>query len=126
MKAYLSLSTLFWLIRQFFIPNPFDAFGEGITVMISGAPVLLTPETLNWIAGGVLPLFTFAIVGRYYVKNSDPVAGSCMYMIFFCVHTGLLHLMALAYPAIWLIVLIFVVYIALHIAVRLRMNEIGY
>ena len=126
MKAYISLSALFWFIRQFFIPNPFEVLGEGITVMIRGAPVLLTPDVLNWIAGGVIPAFTFFIVGLYYIKNSDPVAGSCMYMIFFCVHTGLLHLMALAYPAIWLIVLIFVVYIALHVAVLIRMNEIGY
>ncbi len=122
MKLYSILSFLFWIIRQFFIPNPFEVLGDGITLMINGTPLLLTPDTLNWIAGFGLPAFTFAIVGLYYLRGSEPAAGSILYMVFFCVHTGILHLMSLAYPAIWLIILIGVVYIGLHIAALSLIN----
>ena len=126
MKAYLSLSTLFWLIRQYAIPNPFDALGEGLTITIGEAPLLLTPEVLNWIADPIIGAITFGIVGLYYLKGSDPEFGSFLYMVFYAVHIGLLYLMAWAYPAMWLIALIGIVYIGLHIAALIRMNEIGY
>ena len=126
MKAYISLSTLFWLIRQYAIPNPFDALGEGLTITIGEAPLLLTPEVLNWIADPIIGAITLGIVGLYYLKGSDPELGSVLYMIFYAVHIGLLYLMAWAYPAIWLIAIIGIVYIGLHIAAFIRMNEIGY
>lgn len=64
-----------------------------------------------------MPAFTFGTVGIYYSSGEEPAFGSILYMVFFCIHTGILYLMSLAYPAIWLIVLIGVVYIGLHIAV---------
>lgn len=106
------------------MPNPFEVLGEGITVVISGAEVLLTPDTLNWIAGGVLPIITFIVVGIYYVSRSCPAWGSILYMFFFCLHTGLLYLMSAAYPSTFLIVLIFVGYIALHVGVNVLGNKI--
>ena len=114
---YHILSVVLWLIRQFFIPNPFEVLGDGITIMLGNSPLLLTPDILNWIAGLVLPAFTFGTVGIYYSSGEEPAFGSILYMVFFCIHTGILYLMSLAYPAIWLIVLIGVVYIGLHIAV---------
>lgn len=120
---YKILSTLFWFIRQFAIPNPFEVLGDGITVMLDETPLLLTPECLNWIAGLGLPAFTFAVVGLYYSRGEGASWGSFLYMVFFCVHTGILLLMSLAYPAIWLIVLIGVIYIGLHIAVITLINR---
>ena len=112
---YGTLSGIFWFIRQFLMPNPFDVLGEGITVAIGGAPFLLSPDALNWIAGLFLPAFTFAVVGLYYARYSFPALGSILYMIFFCLHTFILYLMSWAYPSIFLIVLIGVVYIGLHV-----------
>lgn len=109
------MSALLWAVRQFFMPNPFEALGEGLEVVLNEVPILLTPDILNWIAGLGLPAFTFLIVGLYYVGGSAPVAGSLLYMFFFCVHTGILHLMCLAYPVTWLIVLIAVAYIGIHL-----------
>ena len=117
------MSTLLWFVRQFAIPNPFEVLGEGVTVMLGETPLLLTPEILNWIAGLGLPALTFAVVGIYYSRGEFPSWGSFLYMVFFCVHTGILHLMSLAYPAVWLIVLIGVVYIGLHIAVITLINR---
>ena len=112
---YLTVATIFWAIRQFFMPNPFEILGEGITVTIANAPVLLSPDTLNWIAGLFLPALTFALVGRYYSRGSFPALGSVLYMVFFCIHTFILYLMSWVYPSMFLVVLIPLVYIGLHI-----------
>ena len=117
------LSTIFWIIRQFFLPNPFEVLGEGIIVTLGGAPLLLTPEILNWIAGLVLPALTFIVVGIYYSRGEFPSLGSFLYMVFFCVHTGILYLMSLVYPAIWLVILVGVIYIGLHITVITLINK---
>ena len=97
------------------MPNPFEVLGDGITIVISGSEILLTPDILNWVAGGVLPTITFIVVGIYYARRSCPAWGSILYMVFFCIHTGLLYLMCMAYPFIFLMVLIVFGYIALHI-----------
>lgn len=114
-KLYKKLSVLFWFIRQFCMPNPFEVLGEGVTVVLNEVPILLTPDILNWIAGLGLPTFTFIIVGLYYISGSAPAAGSLLYMFFFCVHTGILYLMCLAYPANWLVVLISIAYLGVHL-----------
>lgn len=114
-KIYSALATIFWLVRQFAIPNPFEALGDGITIMIGEAPLLLTPEILNWIADPIIAAITFGVVGLYYIKGSEPALGSILYMLFYAIHIGLLYLMLSVYPISWLMVLIGVVYIGLHI-----------
>ena len=123
-KLYLTLAGIFWAIRQFFMPNPFEVLGEGITVTIADAPILLSPDVLNWIAGLFLPAITFGIVAWYYRKGSFPVLGSILYMIFFCIHTFILYLMSWAYPSIFLIVLIAVAYIGLHVGFEILRRKI--
>ena len=114
-KIYSALATIFWLVRQFVIPNPFEALGDGITIMIGEAPLLLTPEILNWIADPIIAAITFGVVGLYYIKGSEPALGSILYMVFYAVHIGLLYLMLSVYPIVWLMVLIGLAYIGLHI-----------
>ena len=114
-KVYSTLATIFWLVRQFAIPNPFEALGEGLTITIGEIPLLLTPEILNWIADPIIAAITFGVVGLYYIKGSEPALGSILYMFFYAVHIGLLYLMLSVYPIIWLMVLIGVIYFVLHI-----------
>ncbi len=83
--------------------------------MIGEAPLLLTPEILNWIADPIIAAITFGVVGLYYIKGSEPALGSILYMFFYAVHIGLLYLMLSVYPIIWLMVLIGIIYIGLHI-----------
>lgn len=122
---YGTISLVFWFVRQFLLPNPFAILGEGITITLGGAPVLLSPVTLNWIAGVFLPALTFAIVGLYHRRGSSSVRGSILYMIFFLIHIGVLHLMAWAYPSIFFMVLIVVVYAAVHIGCAILGSEKG-
>ena len=116
LKLYGFLATIFWLIRQFAIPNPFDVLGEGLTITIGDAPLLLSPELLNWIADPIIAAFTFGIVGLHYIKRSNPAWGSIMYMFFYALHVGLIYWVIPIYPAVWLMVLIGIAYVGLHIA----------
>ena len=52
------------------------------------------------------------------------VAGSALYMVFYAVHVGLMYPILLAYPRGWLIALILVVYIAVHVFVRRKIDGI--
>ena len=114
-KIYTTLATIFWLIRQFLIPNPFEVLGEGITMTSKGISILLTPELLNLLADPIIFGITFGIVGFYYVSGSAPALGSFLYMFFYCVHIAGIYLLLSIYPTMWLIVLILVIYVALHI-----------
>lgn len=104
------------LIRQFAIPNPFEALGEGIIISLGDVPFTLTPEILNWIADPIIFSVTFGIVGLYYRKGSAPALGSFLYMLFYCVHIGLLYWVLSMYPTVWQMVLIGCLYVALHIS----------
>lgn len=125
-KVYYVLSGLFWAIRQFGAPNPFEILAPGITVKLNGASIFLTPDVLNWIAGCILPTITFGVVGLYYVSGSFPELGSFLYMFFFVIHSSILSLMASVYPNYWLLALIAVVYIGIHIGIIKLQNHLAW
>lgn len=97
------------------MPNPFDTLGEGLVITIESTPIVLSPELLNWLADPIIAGFTFAIVGLYYIRSSNPSLGSILYMVFYAIHLGLLYLISSAYPTMWLMVLIGIAYIGLHV-----------
>lgn len=97
--------------------------GDGLTIMIGEAPLLLTPEILNWIADPIIVAITFGVVGLHYIKGSEPALGSILYMFFYAVHIGLLYLMLSVYPMVWVMVLIGAVYIGLHVGASLLSNN---
>ena len=106
------------------MPNPFKVLGDGIIATIRGSEILLTPDLLNWIAGAILPAFTFLIVGMYYISGSCPAAGSILYMVFFCLHTFILYLLSWVYPSIFLMILILLAYIALHVGIGIAKDKL--
>lgn len=112
-------------IRQFVLENPFEALGEGVEVIISGVPVLLTPEVLNYIAEPFMHMITFGVVGIYYARGTWPAAGSLLYLIFYCVHTFVLWLMSLAGFTTWGVVIILFVYVAAHIGINVLLNRVS-
>jgi len=111
---YKLIAAISILIRQFCIPNPFDALGDGLIVNIGETSILLPPGVLNWVAEPIMHMVTFAIVGLYYDRGSAPALGSFLYLLFYCVHTFLLWLMSLAGFSTWAVVVIVVLYIACH------------
>ena len=118
---YAVVAAVFSFVRQFLIPNPFDALGEGLTITVSGLPVLLTPVILNLAAEPMIYAVTFGVVKLYYRGGSAPALGSALYMLFYWIHTGLLRYILAAYPSIWLIMLMVAVYVGIHgIAVTVK------
>ena len=109
---------MFWLVRQFAIPNPFDALGEGLIITIGESTMALSPELLNWIADPVIFAITFFVVGLYYTKGSLPVLGSFLYMFFYAVHIGMLYLLLTIYPLIWLMVILVVLYVCAIVGLK--------
>ena len=105
------MATIFWIVRQFTIPNPFDALGEGLTIKLGESVVLLTPDLLNWVADPIIFAITFGVVGLYYTKGSEPALGSILYMFFYAVHIALLYLLLTIYPLIWLMVIVVIIYV---------------
>lgn len=111
---YKLIAAISILIRQFCIPNPFDALGDGLIVNIEETSILLPPGVLNWVAEPFMHMVTFVIVGLYYDRGSAPALGSFLYLLFYCVHTFLLWLMSLAGFSTWAVVVIVALYIACH------------
>lgn len=120
---YKFIAAISILIRQFCIPNPFEALGDGLGVNIGETSMLLPSGVLNWIAEPFMHAVAFAIVGLYYHRGSDPAVGSFLYLLFYCIHTFLLWLMSLAGFATWAVILIVVLYIGCHIGVKWLQNR---
>ena len=120
---YKLIATISIFIRQFYIPNPFEALGDGLVVNMGEISMLLPPEALNWAAEPIMHGITFVIVGLYYERGSAPALGSFLYLIFYCIHTFLLWLMSVAGFATWAITLIVVLYIGCHIGVKWLQNR---
>ena len=69
---YKLIAAISILIRQFCLPNPFEALGDGLTVNIGEALILLTPRVLNLLAEPFMHAVAFAIVGLY-VSVQNPL-----------------------------------------------------
>ena len=42
-KLYKLIAVIFFIIRQFYIPNPFDALGDGYTLYVNQIPFIIPP-----------------------------------------------------------------------------------
>ena len=95
----LSLYGLFSLIsvivRQFFLPNPFDCFGYNAVL-------------INWIAEPILQVIAYALVGLVYCRGSFPALGSILYLITYAALVGILWLMGIFTFAWWWVAIIIV------------------
>ena len=110
------------LIRQFCIPNPFDALSDSLVVTVGETPILLSSEVLNLIAEPIMHVMTFFVVGLYYDRGSAPTLGGFLYLLFHCIHMFLLWLMSLSGFSAWAVVPIIVLYIVIHV-VLMRLRE---
>lgn len=111
------------IVRQFYVPNPFEALEGGLGVTLYNNQVILGPECLNLITEPLMHVITFSVVGLYYDRGSAPALGSVLYLLFYCIHTFILWLMSLTSFAHWAVILILGTYVGCHVAlVRLRMR----
>ena len=105
------------IIRNAFLPNPFEPLGD-IVINIASASFTITPDLLNWIIEVPLHLFTFAVVGLYYLKGSCPSIGSIFYLIFYVVHVFLIYICSWFGFSWIVIIVVLLLYVVLHIGVN--------
>ena len=99
-----------FLIRQFVLPNPFTPFGNSAVL-------------INLIVGGVFVPLSYFMVGLIYERGSEPAWGSILFTIVYAINTCVTYLVCLAYPTVWLMVLIAVAYFALYLFVAYKIRE---
>ena len=123
---YSIIAWISYLVRTFCLPNPFEFLGDSFVVDILGVTITMNPFMLNFlVVSPLLHIITYAVVGLYYSRGSDPAKGSFLYLLFYCIHAGLLYLMGLFGFASWAIALILVVYIAAHIGYNSLKNRLS-
>lgn len=110
MYKFISLVSL--IIRQFCLPNPFEALEFGYLINIIIEPLLY--------------LMTYTVVGLYYSKGSNPVLGSVLYLIFYIMHIGLIMLMGFFQWNVIIISIIFIAYIMLNVFLKVISEGIFY
>lgn len=100
------------IIRTQYLPNPFETLKYGYII--------------NLIVEPLLHLFTYKVVGLYYAKGSMPALGSFLYLVVYIIHVGLLFLMGVFQWNIIAIISIFILYIAIHVYINIKINSISY
>ncbi len=123
-KIYKLIAVFFFIIRQFYIPNPFDALGDGCTLYITQIPFIIPPSLLNMLAEPFIQAITYSIVGLYYRRGSNPFFGSVLYMIFYCIHIFILWILSLVRFNIGISIIVIVVYIMIHIICLILSNRL--
>lgn len=121
---YKLISSISIFLRQFILPNPFEALPAPLTLSLSGAKILLTPTILNLLAEPFLHSVTFIIVGLYYHRHIDsPSTGSFLYLIFYCVHVALLMLIAKFSFSTLIVIFVIIGYLFCHIGLFRFVNH---
>ena len=124
-KLYRIIAVISILIRQFLLPNPFEALGENFVISINNMDIPLTPDIANWVTEPILHTITFAVVGIYYKKgHSDPALGSVLYLVFYAVHVGLIYIICCFDFSLIAVIIIFILYSVLHIAIITLKNKL--
>ena len=102
-----------FLVRQFLLPNPFTPLGDNA-------------EIINLIVGGAFVPLSYFMTSFIYDKRSEPTIGSILFLVVYALNTGMTYLVCLAYPLVWLMILIGAVYFAIFVflSVIIRKNRI--
>lgn len=94
------------IVRQFFLPNPFECFGD-------------KADGYNLMAGLLIHPIAFFIVGLMYDKGSEPAQGNFLYLITYLAIAGILMLMSIfEFAKWWIFTIIAAVIVFFILAVR--------
>lgn len=100
------------IIRNFYLPNPFECFGDNAVL-------------INLIAEPIIHAVSFGLVSLVYVSGSAPALGSFLYLLTYCAITGILLLMSIFSFAWWWILTLILIAILLVVGIRLLGEKIS-
>lgn len=109
-SLYGVISVISIIVRQFFLPNPFDCFGDKAVL-------------INWIAEPVLHLIAYGLVGLVYCRGSFPAIGSMLYLVTYAALVGVLWLMGIFTFAWWWVTIIVVALMAIILVIKIIANK---
>lgn len=95
-KLYAIMAAISIIVRQFYLPNPFECFGDMAWLY-------------NLIAEPIIHGAAFLLVGTIYRKGSFPALGSFLYLVAYAVITGILALMGIFSFAWWWVLIVAIV-----------------
>ena len=101
-KIYGIMAAISIIVRQFYLPNPFECFGNMAIV-------------INWVAEPIIHAAALLLVGTIYRKGSCPPLGSFLYLVTYAAITGILALMGIFSFAWWWVLIIMVVMIGIGV-----------
>ena len=102
--AYGVISAIGYIVRNLFLPNPFECF-EGKALWI------------NLIAEPIIHLIAFLITGLFYEEKSLPWWGSLLYFLFYSAIVLALWLLSLVNFVWWSIVIAVIVIAAIAVGI---------
>ena len=108
---YKIIAIVGFIIRQFFLPNPFAPFG-------------VWGEVYNLLASIVIGFLSYITVGLFYEKGSFPFLGSILYTITYVVYTFELYFILRPYPNEWFMGLSFLFAIVVDILILKLVRKI--
>lgn len=112
MKIYALLTLVSFIIRQYFLPNPFESLGgKGIII--------------NYIATAVITAVSYFLVGLVYKSFSNPVVGSILFLIIYSVIVVLLYVMGIFNFAVWWIIVVIILFIVIIVLLKLLINRLS-
>ena len=91
--VYGAFAVISAIVRQLYLPNPFECFGtEGVVY--------------NWIAEPILHVIAYMLVGIVYHRGDAPAVGSILYMIAYAALVGFLWLLGVFRFAWWWVLIV--------------------
>jgi len=107
--VYKFLAAISLIMRFAVLPNPFESFQNGIMI--------------NYLAEPFIHFITYGTVGLFYLRGSNPPAGTLLYFLFYCINIALIFVWSFLGATILAGVVIVISYILLLIWIYSRMNE---
>ena len=102
---YKLMSVISIFIRQFYLPNPFECFGDMALVY-------------NWIAEPFVHIISFALVGTVYKRGSAPTIGSILYLITYYIVISVLWILGQFSFAWWAISIMIILIVLISLLIR--------
>ena len=96
LTSYSVISVIGYIVRNLFLPNPFECFEEKAFL-------------INLIAEPIIHLIAFLVTGLFYKEKSLPWWGSLLYLLFYSAIVLTLWLLSLVRFAWWSIVIAVIV-----------------
>ncbi len=105
---YAIVAVISAFIRQFYLPNPFECFGNYSFI-------------INLVAEPIIHFVAFNLVGVFYQKGSFPAWGSILYLIMYALITGILWIMGLfSFAWWWVLIVVLAVIVLINVISRLK------